>query len=185
MNIWASFIACLKKIQEWISRAVRHVQAFEKRGVMIHHVVIFTVLEDYRCFRSAAIAPSYLDPGALLQSQVFHIETIRQHTEGGIMKAVIWPQAGAQDPLHTRRAPEMLIEVVPEQSSTINSKLCPPESMTSQLLWDEKSRSSHTSGSTIPGLIRESIHRKPRIRSHQQHLFALVGPRMAGDNFTF
>jgi len=27
----------------WVSRAVRHVQAFEKRGVMIHYVVIFTV----------------------------------------------------------------------------------------------------------------------------------------------
>ena len=27
----------------WISRAVRHVQAFEKRGVMIHYVVLFTV----------------------------------------------------------------------------------------------------------------------------------------------
>jgi phosphatidylglycerophosphate synthase len=28
----------------WISKAVRHVQAFQKRGVMIHYVVIFTVL---------------------------------------------------------------------------------------------------------------------------------------------
>jgi phosphatidylglycerophosphate synthase len=27
----------------WVSRAVRHVQAFEKRGVMIHYVVIFTL----------------------------------------------------------------------------------------------------------------------------------------------
>jgi len=30
----------------WISRAVRHVQAFEKRGVMIHYVVIFTVFGE-------------------------------------------------------------------------------------------------------------------------------------------
>src|SRR5262249_9140895 len=33
-----------KDSANWISRAVRQVQAFEKRGVIIHYVVIFTVL---------------------------------------------------------------------------------------------------------------------------------------------
>jgi phosphatidylglycerophosphate synthase len=33
-----------KDSSNWISRAVRQVQAFQKRGVMIHYVVIFTVL---------------------------------------------------------------------------------------------------------------------------------------------
>lgn len=40
----ARFYCLLEKDSgNWISRAVRHVQAFEKRGVMIHYVVIFTV----------------------------------------------------------------------------------------------------------------------------------------------
>jgi phosphatidylglycerophosphate synthase len=33
-----------KDSANWISRMVRHVQAFEKRGVMIHYIVLFTVL---------------------------------------------------------------------------------------------------------------------------------------------
>src|SRR5262249_9813914 len=33
-----------KDSSNWISRAVRQVQAFEKRGVIIHYIVIFTVL---------------------------------------------------------------------------------------------------------------------------------------------
>ena len=32
-----------KDSANWISRMVRHVQAFEKRGVMIHYIVLFTV----------------------------------------------------------------------------------------------------------------------------------------------
>ena len=28
----------------WISRAVRHLQAFVRRGVMVHYIVIFTVI---------------------------------------------------------------------------------------------------------------------------------------------
>ena len=74
----------------WISRAVRHVQAFEKRGVMIHYVFIFTLLRGLPVlFVLATSRPSHLDLVALFQSQIFWVEAIRQYSAGGIMKAVI------------------------------------------------------------------------------------------------
>lgn len=39
-----------KDSSNWISRAVRQIQAFMKRGVMIHYVLIFTLLHGLRVF---------------------------------------------------------------------------------------------------------------------------------------
>jgi phosphatidylglycerophosphate synthase len=56
-----NFYKCLEKdSSNWVSRVVRQIQAFMKRGVMIHYVVLFTILHGLHVFFYISAFSSHL-----------------------------------------------------------------------------------------------------------------------------
>jgi phosphatidylglycerophosphate synthase len=74
-----------KDSSNWISKAVRHVQAFEKRGVIIHYVVIFTVFGGLPLFFWLATLGSHL---TWILSVYFNHRFFRQPAQSGATAGV-------------------------------------------------------------------------------------------------